>query len=310
VPQRCPKCGGTNTKAITPGLYECQEHVVVGVLQPGQPGNPGITPQPVPGVCGHRFQIAVPGVVERCQCGRQAIGRCVDCGEPLCGLHGTGGGDLLCAKCAGERQAKVNQAEQEAKQAADRDRVDLLASQDPAGIASGAAAITNTYIRAEAAGAWQAYLTAASPAAHYDRVRIEAGSRWKLPAELGREPLWHYKRVANRVRAHGSRVRHDHYFVDRAGNGYSGSADVRGSVSGSCVIPAGAALSFERYGRGTDGYGLQKIRVATPGAMSVSEGGGPAPAVLLISVICELAGQPKEFQDMAWSLVPGQLRGR
>jgi len=195
VAARCPKCGGTNTKAITPGWYECQEHVVAGVLQPGQAGNPGITPQSVPGICGHSFQIAVPGEVEHCRCGRQSIGRCFDCGAPLCGLHGTGRGDLLCVECAGDRQAKVNQAEQEAKPEADRDRVDLLTSQDPAQIARGVAAITNTFSRAEAAGAWQAYLRAASSAAHYDRVRIEAGSRWKLPKELGREPLWYHKRV-------------------------------------------------------------------------------------------------------------------
>jgi hypothetical protein len=84
---------------------------------------------------------------------RQEIGRCVDCGQPLCGLHRTARGDLLRAEFAGDRHGKVKQAEQDAEQEAHLDGVDLLTSQDPAGIARGAAAITNTYSRAEAARA-------------------------------------------------------------------------------------------------------------------------------------------------------------
>jgi len=112
------------------------------------------------------------------------------------------------------------------------------------------------------------------------------------------------------VRAHDSPVRYDHYFVDRAGHGYNGFGYADASVSESCVIPAGAALSFERYGRGADEYGLPRIRVATPGAMSVSDVGAPAPAVLLIALICEIAGQDKKFGDIEWSLVSEQLRQR
>jgi hypothetical protein len=40
--------------------------------------------------CGHLFQIATDARTARCSCGRESIGRCVDCGQALCGLHGSG----------------------------------------------------------------------------------------------------------------------------------------------------------------------------------------------------------------------------
>ncbi len=265
-----------------------------------RPGNPGYTSLPVPGICGHRFQVPAARAAELCRCGRQSIGQCVSCGVPLCGLHGTDRGYLLCATCVNSLQAAQAHIQQEARRAADQDRADLLASGDPAAIARGAAAISS-YNRTEAADAWQAYLAAASPSPQYERVRIAHGFRWKLPTEVSREPLWYYSRVAAN--------KNEYYCVDRAGNGYLGfgKQDGKSSVSGSCVIPAGAALTFARYGRGTDRYGLQKIAVATYGAMMVSDKGHPAPAVLLIALICQLAGQPKESHDTGWSVVPGEL---
>lgn len=98
---RCPQCGGSSLLQITPGLFECRSMVVVAVIQ-----RPGIGPMPAEHPCGHRFQINVAGSVELCRCGRQSIGRCADCGRPLCGNDGTVSGLFLCPECVGQRDQR------------------------------------------------------------------------------------------------------------------------------------------------------------------------------------------------------------
>lgn len=64
--------------------------------------------------CGHLFQIATDARTARCSCGRESIGRCVDCGQPLCGLHGSGNDDFLCQSCQQKRFAQKQSHKEEA----------------------------------------------------------------------------------------------------------------------------------------------------------------------------------------------------
>lgn len=101
----CPQCGGTDLRQITPGFFECVSQVQVGAIPPGVHGNREY--MPVPGPCGHRFQVSSPGQTELCSCGRDLIGACKDCGRRLCGLHGTREGEFLCRDCIGRRKERA-----------------------------------------------------------------------------------------------------------------------------------------------------------------------------------------------------------
>lgn len=66
----------------------------------------GMGPMPAEHPCGHRFQVHVAGPAELCRCGRQSIGRCADCGRPLCGQDGTRSGLFLCPECISQRDQR------------------------------------------------------------------------------------------------------------------------------------------------------------------------------------------------------------
>jgi hypothetical protein len=92
----CPECGGGSLRELTPGFYECMSPIDVS-LPPDPAGNPGWLHGSRP--CGHRFQAGPALATEPCWCRRHSIERCRDCKRPLCGLHGTAGGELLCGNC-------------------------------------------------------------------------------------------------------------------------------------------------------------------------------------------------------------------
>jgi hypothetical protein len=96
----CPACRGTSHRELTPGFYECTS-VVDASMPPGMAGNAGWLHGSRP--CGHRFQAGLGVATEPCWCGRHSIGSCCDCKRPLCGLHGTEGGELLCGDCVAAR---------------------------------------------------------------------------------------------------------------------------------------------------------------------------------------------------------------
>lgn len=103
----CPQCGGSELRQITPGFFECVSQVQVGAIPPGVHGNREHLP--VPGPCGHRFQVGGSGgPAEPCHCGRDSIGACRDCSRRLCGLHGTNEGEFLCAECIGKRRDRAD----------------------------------------------------------------------------------------------------------------------------------------------------------------------------------------------------------
>lgn len=81
----CPACGGTERVQIAPGYYECR----TVVARPGPPPiHPALPVQPVPGICGIRYQEGTGGQAIPCRyCGLYSIGRCQRCGEPVCHDH-------------------------------------------------------------------------------------------------------------------------------------------------------------------------------------------------------------------------------
>lgn len=108
----CPECGGESLRKLTPGFYECISAVDASI-PPGLAGNPAWLHGSRP--CGHRFQAGQAAVTEPCSCGRHSIGRCRDCERPLCGLHGTAEGVLLCRECFIARREREKTRENERK---------------------------------------------------------------------------------------------------------------------------------------------------------------------------------------------------
>jgi hypothetical protein len=45
-----------------------------------------------------------------CACGRYSIGKCLDCGKPVCGLHAPTNGPMICREDAARRQAAARSA--------------------------------------------------------------------------------------------------------------------------------------------------------------------------------------------------------
>jgi hypothetical protein len=113
----CPACGGASLRELTPGFYECMSPIDAWI-SPGVASSTGWPHGSRP--CGHRFQVGLALATEPCWCGRHSIGRCRDCKRPLCGLHGTAGGELLCGECLTARADRQRAKEAEATVARDR----------------------------------------------------------------------------------------------------------------------------------------------------------------------------------------------
>jgi hypothetical protein len=119
-------------------------------------GGPGLTdPRLGPGVirhervvlCGHEYQEGATASTWQCACGTFAIGRCRECGDPVCGDHSQLWADVrLCsphaAAAAAERaaQAREREATAQAEEARRRERItaewlagahEVLAGLDP-----------------------------------------------------------------------------------------------------------------------------------------------------------------------------------
>jgi hypothetical protein len=96
----CPICGGAEHREISPGYVECTSQVLDPV-----PAKVAGAAHPAPAYrrCGHRFQVGVGETTPVCACGRYSIGRCQDCSQPLCGVHGSGRDVFLCDDCIGRR---------------------------------------------------------------------------------------------------------------------------------------------------------------------------------------------------------------
>jgi hypothetical protein len=113
----CPRCGGTQARALAPNYYECENDVLADVVPAGMQGN--VSDVPIYRPCGHRFQTgAAAAAPAQCACGMFAIGACVECGSPLCGQHGVmREGRLLCGphaqKAADAANALATTAQQQ-----------------------------------------------------------------------------------------------------------------------------------------------------------------------------------------------------
>jgi thioredoxin len=121
----CPSCGGAERRPIGLNFFECTSQVAFVVRswapRPGYMPGPGVPMEPVDQteykVCGHHYtEGAASSVTPTCACGMFAIGRCVECGEPLCGknaCHALIGGRMHCrehARAAREAKAESRRA--------------------------------------------------------------------------------------------------------------------------------------------------------------------------------------------------------
>jgi hypothetical protein len=99
--------------------------VQVGEIPPNVAGGP----IPIFDVCGHRFQVGTGIAVAPCAlCGRYSVGKCQDCGRPLCGLHGTRRGHFLCEDCVHSRTQEQQRRQADQEEAGKRKRDKLNAT--------------------------------------------------------------------------------------------------------------------------------------------------------------------------------------
>lgn len=89
----CPRCGGTDRRAITPGYWEClTERTDYGYAPaPALGYEAHMVPHITKEVCGHRYQEGAPAAsgVPVCPCGNFAVAQCVRCNRAVCGIHVT-----------------------------------------------------------------------------------------------------------------------------------------------------------------------------------------------------------------------------
>ena len=87
----CPKCGGGERVEIAPGYYKCISTIT------DRSGGPGLTdprlgPMVIESarVCGSEYQEGDSSTTNvMCWCRTFAVGQCVQCNRPVCGLHST-----------------------------------------------------------------------------------------------------------------------------------------------------------------------------------------------------------------------------
>ncbi|HEX7135987.1 MAG TPA: hypothetical protein VF228_25635 [Iamia sp.] len=152
----CPVCTGDDRVEIAPGYYECTSTVYGTAPGPGYGAPPTgqFGPQLVTtsGVCGHRYQegtsmsssplgCTAPG------CGYFAVGRCAQCGDPVCGQHlGNHEGTSLCpthlteARATAQARAREERASVAAARAEQHRREQAEAEADLAGLLRSATA--------------------------------------------------------------------------------------------------------------------------------------------------------------------------
>ncbi len=91
----CPKCGGADAHEIAPGYYQCESTDSDGDR------------------CHNRYQAGAQAHNHLCQCGTFAIGRCVDCGDWICGDHSSlEERDRICKNDQEKRRKAEDQREQ------------------------------------------------------------------------------------------------------------------------------------------------------------------------------------------------------
>lgn len=221
---RCPVCGGSDVRQITPGFFECTSQIDVSV-PPGLFGNPTL----IGGshVCGHHFQDGTSTASPPCGipgCGRDSIGTCQGgCGRRLCGLHGPPAGSFICEACQVERERedarRRDLADAEARAAADERRAEVAEKLSACQDAREAAGVLNAHV-AEVAAAdcratWVRLATSGAVAPTHEIVKVEGhptlvgflkfevrGS-WSESPE-GRSDLWCAPDAGYHPRGHGA----------------------------------------------------------------------------------------------------------
>lgn len=139
-PSRCPACGGTERRPIAPGWFVCTSTRIVDVVPTGMQGN--LADVPISGVCGHRYQAGAM-TSPLCFCGVFSVGTCRQCGQALCGDHGTqAGGSFVCVQHVVEarqraldenaaRNATATRERRELERRMAQERAELIARELP-----------------------------------------------------------------------------------------------------------------------------------------------------------------------------------
>jgi hypothetical protein len=296
---KCQECGSADVTEFKPGSYVCAH---------------------CEAIFKHVDPVAASGGCEIDGCGVPAIGRCSSCKRRFCGTHQArdmgperpviraSGRKVAhrdteaiyvdqCAPCRAEQLAREAREKVAAKNGADSKHQAMLASEDPAMIAAAVAAMTGDLDRRVVAKAWEDYVRLAS-APPFELVTLTPATRRTNPSETGREPLWRCTCVTlHRVDAWGkdtSVIKTS--YLDRGGNVMEIIGGRARPVGQACVVPAGAALRFNRYARGRDTTynawpdGKGTWQVEAEGAWYASRDRTPAKFSLLVAAICQLAG--------------------
>lgn len=128
---KCPSCGGSSTRPITPNFVECTATLWTRVATGAHPS--GIQGPPFRDIsqpCGHRFHTgAASSTALPCAtCGTDSIGTCSSCGSRACGDHsGLLEDRRTCSSCmplARNRRQADEQARAQAQAKANADRAD------------------------------------------------------------------------------------------------------------------------------------------------------------------------------------------
>lgn len=192
--RQCPRCGGTELREITPGFFECSSRVLAGVFPPEATGGAGPIPDYHP--CGHRFNLGAPGATPLCACGRYSVGRCQDCRQPLCGIHGSSGNTFRCRTCIDARDAAVAQAQRQRaideNTRLDAKHAELLAADDPRRIVELLLAGGEELHGQKCVEAWKKLAASGALRHDLDVVRV-LHSRYLMQRSTqhyGRRPAW------------------------------------------------------------------------------------------------------------------------
>ena len=188
----------------------------------------------------------------------------------------------------------------ETRRAARREMQAMLASDEPATVARGVSRMSAFHPRADAARAWEDYLRLAAPAAPFELVTLAEATGSRDPAEVRREPLWRHVHVETK-----QPPRQRVFYLDAGGDCFESLFDAPRTtepVSQACVVKAGERLVFRRLGPG-------RGEIAVTNAVGVAPARAAAPTVLLVTLICVLAGIDARNYGSAWSTLSPAAAG-
>lgn len=115
----CPQCGGSDRHLIAPGYWERDSLITVRSVRPAVGSVSDVIPHVETQRCGHRYHEGMGSTSDApvCACGTFAVGRCMRCGNGVCGDHSSLGTDQkrYCGACLAAIAREKAAAEQARK---------------------------------------------------------------------------------------------------------------------------------------------------------------------------------------------------